>query len=117
MDVYRRDGGYVVQLDLPGVDPASIDVTVEKNLLTIKAERTWQPNDGDQVVVSERPQGRFVRQLTLSDGLDGDQIEARYDQGVLTLSVPVSEQAKARKVEIISGQTEVKALDTESAAA
>jgi HSP20 family protein len=117
IDVYRRDGSYVVQLDLPGVDPATIDVTVEKNLLTIKAARTGQPAEGDQVVVAERPHGRFVRQLSLGQGLDGDRIEARYDQGVLTLSVPVSEQAKPRKVEVVSGSGQVEALDPETAAA
>src|SRR5688500_6401085 len=105
MDAYREGARYVVQFDLPGVDPASIDLTVEKNVLTVSAERRWEPSEEVQVVVSERPQGQFSRQLFLGESLDADRVEARYDQGVLTITIPVAEQAKPRKVEVsASGQ-------------
>jgi HSP20 family protein len=116
MDAYRHGDNLVVQLDLPGVDPASIEVTVEKDVLTVKAERSWEPADGDQVLASERPQGTFTRRLFLSEGLDGEHVEARYDNGVLTLTVPVAEAAKPRKVEITSGH-QPKSIETQSAAA
>ena len=116
MDAYRRGDNVVVHLDLPGVDPASIEVTVEKDTLTVKAQRRWEPAEGDQVLVSERPQGSFTRRLLLSEGLDGEHIEAHYDNGVLTLTVPVAEQAKVRRVEITSG-SRPKAIETQSAAA
>lgn len=103
MDAYRHDGDFVVHFDLPGVDPNSIDLMVEKNVLTVSAERSWQPAEGDQVVASERPQGSFSRQLFLGEGLNAEHISASYDNGVLTITVPVVEQAKPRKVEITSG--------------
>jgi HSP20 family protein len=116
MDAYRRGDQFVVHFDLPGVDPNSIDITVEKNVLTVKAERSWQPTEGEQVLVSERPQGSFTRQLFLGEGLDADRIEARYDNGVLTLTVPVAEQAKARKVAVTNGG-QPKAIEAEPVAA
>lgn len=100
MDAYRENEQFVVHFDLPGVDPESIDLTVEKNALTVKAERSWQAGDGVDVLVAERPQGSFSRQLFLGEGLDPDRIEARYDQGVLTVTIPVAERAKARKIEV-----------------
>jgi HSP20 family protein len=117
MDAYRRGDQVIVHFDLPGVDPASIDVTVEKDVLTVKAERCWEPREDDQVMVSERTQGSFTRQLFLGEGLDGDHIDARYDNGVLTLCVPVAEQAKPRKVEITTGNGTRPAIDAESVAA
>ena len=114
MDAYRRGEEFVVHLDLPGVDPASIDLTVERNVLTVEAERRWHPEDGDQVVASERPHGSFRRQLLLGDALDAERIEARYEDGVLTLTVPMSERARPRRVEIrASGGQRV--LETTSA--
>ncbi len=103
MDAYRHGDHWVAAFDLPGVDPASIDVTVEKNVLTVRAERSWQAQEGAEVVVNERPQGVFTRQLFLGDGLDPDHIEASYEAGVLTVRLPVAEQAKPRKVAITSG--------------
>jgi HSP20 family protein len=103
MDAYRDGDHVVVHLDLPGVDPESIDVTVEKNVVAVTAEREWKPSEGQDVIVSERRQGRFTRQLFLGENLDPDHIEASYDRGVLTLTVPVAEQAKPRKVRILSG--------------
>jgi HSP20 family protein len=102
MDAYRQDDHLVLQLDLPGVDPASVDVTFEKGTLTIKAERRSAVAEDSRVLVSERPQGTFTRRLALSENLDGEQTEARYDNGVLTLTVPVAEQSKPRRVEVVT---------------
>jgi HSP20 family protein len=113
MDAYRSDDQVVVSFDLPGVDPASVDVTVEKDTLTVQAERTWTAGDGERVLVSERPRGRFSRRLFLGEHLDGERTEARYDNGVLTLTIPVAEQSKAHKVEI----TSAKEIGAEQAAA
>ena len=103
MDAYRRGDRFFVHFDLPGVDPSTIDLSVEKNVLTVTAERTWQPQEGDEVVVTERPRGRFSRQLFLGDTLDAGNLTASYDQGVLTLTIPVAEAAKPRKVEVTVG--------------
>jgi HSP20 family protein len=116
MDAYRRGDHFVVHFDLPGVDPSSIDLTVEKNVLTVSAERHWQPDEENQVVVAERPQGSFSRQLFLGEGLDPDGIEATYDGGVLTVQVPVAEQAKPRKVQVTSTGSSA-AIETGSTAA
>jgi len=116
MDAYRRGDHFVVHLDLPGVDPSSIDLTVEKNVLTVSAERHWEPAEGNEVVVAERPQGRFTRQLFLGEGLDAEGIEATYDGGVLTVRVPVAEQAKPRKVQVTSSGSSA-AIETGSTAA
>lgn len=103
LDVYRRGDKFIVRVDLPGIEPSSLDVTIEKNVLTIKAERSWAPADGDELIVNERPQGTFTRRLFLGEGLDTEHVSAAYEQGVVTISVPVAEQAKARKVEITVG--------------
>lgn len=116
MDAYRQDDQVVLNLDLPGIDPSSVEVTVEKGTLTVKAERRWESVEGSRVLLSERPQGTFTRRLRLSDAFDGDRTEARYDNGVLTLTIPVAEQAKPHKVEITSGG-EAKAVESESVAA
>jgi HSP20 family protein len=100
----ERDGDWFnIYFDLPGVDPDSIDLTVERNVLQVKAQRQRQPKDGVETVISERPMGTFSRQLFLGDTLDTDKLEASYDNGVLTLRIPVSEQAKPRKISIGSG--------------
>jgi HSP20 family protein len=117
MDAYRRGDQFVVHFDLPGVDPSSIDLTVEKNVLTVSAERSWQKGEGDEIVVSERPQGAFSRQLFLGEGLDADGVSANYDQGVLTVTIPVAEKAKPRKVEVSSGGGGQTAIDANSSAA
>jgi len=116
MDAYRRNGDFVVHFDVPGVDPASIDLTVEKNVLTVSAERHLQRQEGDEVTVSERAQGRFNRQLFLGESLDPDRISANYDQGVLTLHIPVAERAKPRRVEISAGAPEAVEVTASSAA-
>lgn len=89
--------------DLPGVDPDSIDVTVERNVLQVKAERQRHTKDGVETVISERPVGVFSRQLFLGDTLDTDRLQATYDNGVLTLQIPISDKAKPRKIAIGSG--------------
>ena len=103
MDAYRRGDEFVVHFDLPGVDQSSIDLTVEKNVLTVRAERNWKYDDMDKIAISERPQGTFTRQLFLGERLDTDKIAASYENGVLTLTIPMAEQAKPRKVEITAG--------------
>ena len=100
MEAYRRGEQFFIHLDLPGVNPDDVDLTVERNVLSIRAERRsfWQ--EGDDVVVDETPQGTFSRQLFVGDNLDAGRLEASFDQGVLTLTIPVAEQAKPRKVQI-----------------
>ena len=115
MDAYRRGEEFVVNLDVPGLDPNTIDLTVEQNTLTVTGERTWPRAEGDEVVVAERPQGTFSRQLLLGDNLDTDRIAARYDRGVLSITLPVAEQSKARKVEIAHG-SEPQVIDATAAA-
>jgi HSP20 family protein len=103
MDAYRDGEQYVVHFDLPGVDPASVDLNVERNVLTVKAERTHSYGEDVELQVAERPRGVFSRQLFLGDTLDSDRIEATYDAGVLTLRIPIAERAKPRKIEIAGG--------------
>jgi len=103
IDAYRRGDRVVMHFDLPGVEPSTIDLTVEQDVLMVRAERTWLEAEGDEIIVAERPQGIFTRQLFLGESLDGDRIEANYEHGVLTVTIPVAEQAKPRKVEITSG--------------
>jgi HSP20 family protein len=117
MDAYRQGEHFVVHFDLPGVDRSSIDLTVEKNVLTVTAQRQWQPGEEHQVLAQERPQGTFSRQLFLGEGLDVNQVQASYENGVLTVTVPVAEQAKPRKVAVTSGDGEAKAIQAGSTAA
>jgi HSP20 family protein len=117
MDAYRNGDQFLVHFDLPGVDPGSIELTVEKNVLTVQAHRKFERNNGEEWLVAERPQGSFSRQIFLGDSLDVDRIAANYDQGVLTLTIPVAEQAKPRKVEVNSGQSQPTAVEATSSAA
>lgn len=99
MDAWRDGEQFVVEFDLPGVNLDSIDLDVERNVVTVKAERP--PRDGDtEMIAAERPRGVFSRQLILGDNLDTDNIAASYNGGVLTLRIPVAEQAKPRKIVI-----------------
>lgn len=100
VDAVREGDRFSLYIDLPGVDPDSIDLTVEKDVLTITAERAWRPTDETTVVMSERPQGTFTRRFLVGEGLDADRIEAGYDHGVLTVVIPMAEQAKPRKITI-----------------
>ncbi|MCA1693327.1 MAG: Hsp20/alpha crystallin family protein [Actinobacteria bacterium] len=103
MDAYRAADQFVVHFDLPGVDPSSIDLDVEHNVLTVKAERLPTYGDDVELQVAERPRGVFSRQLFLGDTLDPERVEASYDAGVLTLRIPIAEKAKPRKIEITGG--------------
>jgi len=114
MDAYRDEDHFVVHFDLPGVDPSTIDLEVEKNVLTVSAQRSWSAGDNVEVVVSERPQGSFSRQLFLGESLDGDRISASYDNGVLTITIPVTEKARPRRVEISTGPSRPEAIETSS---
>ena len=103
LDAYREGERFYVAIDLPGVDPSSIDVDIEKNVLTVRAERPQRRREGQEWVVNERRPGTFTRQLFLGDTLDVDAIAARYEHGVLTLEIPVAEKAKPRKVQVSVG--------------
>lgn len=100
IDLHRDGDHYVLSADLPGVDPGSVDVDIDGQLLTIRAERTLRSDEQTQWLVRERPSGSFLRQLTLGDGLDTASISAHYENGVLSVVIPVSERAKPRKVEV-----------------
>ena len=102
-DVYRRGDQYVIELDLPGLQADSIEVTVERNVLQVTAERKPSYGDGDQVIVAERPTGSVRRQMYLGNDVDGSGIQAEYHDGVLTVHVPVAEQAKPHKIQVGSG--------------
>jgi HSP20 family protein len=103
MDAWREGDTFVLEFDLPGVSPDTVDIDIERNVLTIKAERPRRNGDWE-MLASERPTGLFSRQLVLGDNLDLEQVQADYDQGVLRLRVPVAEQAKPRKVQISTGK-------------
>jgi HSP20 family protein len=103
MDAWREDGLFHVELDLPGINPDSIDVGVDQGVLTVHAERPHTSEDGHDWVVAERPHGVFSRQLFLGDQLDTDHISADYTDGVLRLTVPLAAEAKPRKIAITAG--------------
>src|SRR4051794_2538129 len=113
MDLYRSGDHYVLHADLPGIDPGSVDVDVQNNTLTIKAERSERTEDGVQWISSERFTGTYLRQIALGDGIDAEKIRATYANGVLTVTLPVAERAKPRKVAIsvedAAKQTEITA--------
>jgi HSP20 family protein len=100
MEAYRRGDQFFIHLDLPGVVPDDVQLTVERNVVAVRAERRplWQ--EGDEVLVDETPQGAFGRQLFLGDNLDAGRLEASFDQGILTLTIPVAEQAKPRRIQV-----------------
>lgn len=100
MDAYRRDADVWVHIDLPGIAADSIDISVERSVLTVTGERWSNRHDGDHAYVSDRRHGQFRRQVNLGEGLDADNIEADYHDGVLTLRIPVAEKAKPRKIEV-----------------
>ena len=112
MDAYRSGDEYVVVFDLPGASPDSIDLDVERNVLTVKAERRpVAVDEGVEMQVAERPLGVFSRQLFLGDTLDTDRISASYENGVLTVRIPVAAQAKPRRIAIARSDTETKQID------
>ncbi|MDR6508397.1 HSP20 family protein [Arthrobacter oryzae] len=104
MDAWQENGEFVIAFDLPGVTADSVDLNVERNVLTVRAERKDQTGPDIELIASERPRGIFSRQLILGDTLDTEKVAASYDAGVLTLRIPVAEQAKPRKISIESKQ-------------
>ncbi|HEY7068805.1 MAG TPA: Hsp20/alpha crystallin family protein [Acidimicrobiales bacterium] len=105
MDAVRHGDQVFVNFDLPGVDPESIDLTVERDTLTVTAVRRFDRAEGDEVLANERPQGTFTRRLLLGDILDTGRLEAAYDHGVLSITIPVSEKAQPRKIEVGGAHT------------
>ncbi|MFD7768787.1 Hsp20/alpha crystallin family protein [Streptomyces sp. NPDC059787] len=105
MDAYRSGDDFIVHFDLPGIDPETIDLDVERNVLSVRAERRSPAPEGAETVVAERPAGTFTRQLFLGDTLDTERIDASYESGVLTLRIPVAEQAKPRRIQITGGDS------------
>lgn len=106
MDAFRRGSDVWVHLDLPGVKAEDLDITIERNLLTVSAQRHWQKVEGDQPYVAERYRGNFRRQIQLGEGLDLDHLEADLHDGVLSIRIPVAETAKPRRVVIGQGRSE-----------
>ncbi|MFF4197684.1 Hsp20/alpha crystallin family protein [Nonomuraea sp. NPDC001831] len=105
MDGLRRDDDVVLRFDLPGIDPDSIEVTVDRGVLTVSARREEEIAENERLFVRERPMGTFTRRVYLSEHLDSDRIDAGYANGVLTVRIPVLERAKPRKVEIRRNDT------------
>jgi HSP20 family protein len=103
MDAYQAGDDLIVHFDLPGIDPETIDLDVERNVLSVRAERRSPAPEGAEMIAAERPTGTFTRQLFLGDTLDTERIDASYDAGVLTLRIPVAEQAKPRRIQITGG--------------
>ena len=110
MDAWREGDRFVIEFDLPGVNTDSIDLDVERNVLTVRAERVARNGDWEPLA-SERPRGAFSRQLVLGDNLDLERIEANYDGGVLRLTVPVAEKAKPRKIEVAGAREDRAAIE------
>lgn len=105
MDLYRQGDHYVLEADLPGIDPGSVDIDVDGQLLTIRAQRTMHGRDGVKWLTREREGGSFLRQLNLGQGIALDKISAHYNNGVLSVIIPVSEKAKPRRIEVQAGST------------
>jgi HSP20 family protein len=101
IDAYRRGNEFKIHLDVPGVDPSSIEVTVEHDVLSVRASRSWLPAEGDQIQVTERAQGDFERQLFLGQNLDRDHLVATCDNGVLTITIPMATHTRARRIEVL----------------
>ncbi|MEY2419325.1 MAG: hypothetical protein QOG90_2005 [Actinomycetota bacterium] len=112
IDAYRKGDEFVIHFDLPGITPDALDLSVEKNVLTLKAERKRPEHDGEWIV-RERPQGTFTRTIFLGDSLDTDKLEATYADGVLTVRLPVAEKAKPRRIEVTNNASS-QAIDTRS---
>lgn len=102
MDAYRRGDTFFVHFDLPGIDPDSIDLMVEEDVVTVKAERSWHEQEGDELVACERSQGTYERSLYLGESLDAEHLDASYEHGVLTIRIPVREAAKARHIPVVA---------------
>lgn len=115
MDAHRHGNEVILDLDLPGMDPEAIDLTVERDVLTISANRQWDRKEDDELFAAERPHGTFTRRVLLGNSLDTSNLQATYDHGVLTVTLPVTEQAQPRKITIGSerGQAAIEATTAE----
>lgn len=103
VDLYRDGDRYILKADMPGIDPGSVDIDVDGQLLTIRAHRTAELSENVKWISKERPYGSYLRQFSVGEGIDSSQISAHYDNGVLSVIIPVSERAKPRKIEVSSG--------------
>ena len=110
MDAWQENGEFVVAFDLPGVNVDSVDLDIERNVLTVRAERRDPTQPNVELIASERPRGVFSRQLILGDTLDTEKVKAQYADGVLTLRIPVLEKAKPRKIEITHTQDKMQEI-------
>jgi HSP20 family protein len=100
MNAVRHGDQVFINFDLPGVDPDAIDLTVERDVLTVSATRRFERSDDDEVLANERPQGTYTRRVLLGESLDTGKLEAAYDHGVLSITIPVAEQAQPRKISV-----------------
>lgn len=111
MDAWREGEEFIVELDIPGVDPGSIDLDVERNVLTVRAERPSATKEDTELLAAERPRGVFSRQLILGDSLDTASVQASYQSGVLALRIPIAEKAKPRKIEISTSASQPRQIN------
>ena len=114
MDAFEKDGMYTLRFDLPGVDPDHVDLMVENNVLTVTAERKLEDTEGANWLLRERPTGTHSREVRLGDRLDTGRVRASYDQGVLTVVIPIREEAKPQKIAITPGSQKTITIDSES---
>ena len=114
MDAYEKDGMYTLRFDLPGVDPDHVDLMVENNILTVTCERKVEDTEGANWLLRERPTGTHSREVRLGDRLDTGKVQATYDQGVLTVTIPIREEAKPQKIAITPGSHQAITIESES---
>ncbi|WP_328409312.1 Hsp20/alpha crystallin family protein [Nocardia sp. NBC_00403] len=114
MDLFRAGDHYVLNADLPGVDPGSVDVSVDNGTLTLRAQRSTPSDEGVQWIASERFAGTFMRQLSLGDNVDADKISATYNNGVLSVTIPIAEKAKPRRIAISGSSSQPKTIEAGS---
>ncbi|GAA5081806.1 Hsp20/alpha crystallin family protein [Nocardia iowensis] len=106
MDLFKAGDHYVLNADLPGVDPGSVDVSVDNGTLTLRAQRSAPSEEGVQWIASERFSGNYLRQVSLGDNVDAEKISAAYNNGVLSVTIPIAERAKPRRIEISGGSSQ-----------
>ena len=115
VDAYRRGEDVWVHIDLPGVTDENIEIGVERNVLTVTAERDWPTQEGDVMYLNERPLGIYRRQIHLGDGLDAERIEAHSADGVVTLRIPVAERAKPRRIDVVTSKKPIETTGADTA--
>jgi HSP20 family protein len=111
MDAWKEGDEFVVEFDIPGIDPADVELDIERNVLTVRAERKSRAGEDVEMIAEERPQGSFSRQIMLSDNLDHEAAKATYESGVLTVRIPVVEKKESHRIEI-TGSDQPKEIDT-----